>query len=60
MDSQPAKHLEADLIRRAVYLQSVDNGLDVYKQFLSPVKLINKRQERSQSMFFNIHGEVMI
>lgn len=60
MDVQPAKHLEADLIRRAVYLQSVDNGLDVYKQFLSPVKLLNKRQERSISMFFNIHGEVMI
>ena len=60
MDIQPAKQLEADLIRRALYLQSVDTGLDIYKSFLSPNKLINKRQERSCSMFYNIYGEIML
>lgn len=60
MDIQPAKQLEADLIRRALFLQSIVTGLDIYKQFYAPTKLVNKRQERSSSMFYNTYGEPML
>lgn len=60
MDVQPAKQLEADLIRRALFLQSIETGLEIYRGFLAPTKLVNKRQERSSSMFYNAYGEPMI
>jgi len=55
MDKQPAQWLESNLQNRVKYIQNTN---EEYKQFQSPLKLFNKRFEKSTTVVYDIYGNL--